>query len=123
MARLVGALLLIGVLWRGRNGVRIGGPGTWWPQTGIARKVLRIGLPAALEEVLIISAFATLTPVVASLGTVGLAAHRVVINAPRSRFCPASASAWRRPRWWARRSARAVWARSRRSPGSRCAGP
>ncbi len=88
IARLVGALLLIGVLWRGRNGVRIGGPGTWWPQMGIARKVLRIGLPAALEEVLIIGAFATLTPVVASLGTVGLAAHRVVINALSLSFLP-----------------------------------
>jgi putative MATE family efflux protein len=88
MARLVGALLLIGVLWRGRNGVRIGGLGSWWPQTGIARKVLKIGLPAALEEVLIIGAFATLTPVVASLGTVGLAAHRVVINALSLSFLP-----------------------------------
>ena len=52
VARLIGALLLVGVLWHGRNGVRISGPGTWRPRPGIAREVLRIGLPAALEELL-----------------------------------------------------------------------
>jgi multidrug resistance protein, MATE family len=88
LARLAGALLLVGVLWRGRNGVRISGPGTWWPRAGVARQVLRVGLPAAMEEVLIIGAFATLTPIVASLGTEALAAHRVVINALSLSFLP-----------------------------------
>jgi putative MATE family efflux protein len=88
LARLVGALLLVVVLWRGRNGVRISGPGTWWPRPDVARHVLRIGGPAALEEVLLISAFATLTPIVASLGTIALAAHRVVINVLSLSFLP-----------------------------------
>jgi MATE family multidrug resistance protein len=48
VARLIGALLLVGVLWRGRNGVRISGSGTWRPQPGVAWDVLRIGLPAAI---------------------------------------------------------------------------
>ncbi|HEX5689140.1 MAG TPA: MATE family efflux transporter [Roseiflexaceae bacterium] len=87
-ARLAGAVLLVIVLWRGRNGVRIGGTGDWWPRFWSAREVLRIGLPAALEEVLIIGAFAMLTPVVAGLGTVALAAHRVVINALSLSFLP-----------------------------------
>jgi MATE family, multidrug efflux pump len=88
LARLVGALLLVGVLWRGRNGVRISGLGAWWPRPDVARQVLRIGGPAALEEVLLISAFATLTPIVASLGTIALAAHRVVINVLSLSFLP-----------------------------------
>jgi putative MATE family efflux protein len=88
IARLISALLLVGVLWRGRNGVRISGPGTWQPRPGVAWEVLRIGLPAALEELLVISAFATLTPVVAGLGTVALAAHRVVINILSLSFLP-----------------------------------
>jgi multidrug resistance protein, MATE family len=50
--------------------------------------VLRIGLPAALEELLVIGAFATLTPIVAGLGTVALAAHRVVINVLSLSFLP-----------------------------------
>jgi putative MATE family efflux protein len=88
IARLVGALLLVWVLWRGRNGVRISGPGTWRPQVRVAQQVLRIGLPAALEELLVIGAFATMTPVVAGLGTVSLAAHRVVINILSLSFLP-----------------------------------
>src|SRR5262245_379436 len=88
VARLLGALLLIGVLWRGRNGVRISGPGMWRPRPGVAWAVLRIGLPAALEELLVIGAFATLTPIVAGLGTIALAAHRVVINVLSLSFLP-----------------------------------
>jgi putative MATE family efflux protein len=88
LSRLVGAALLLVVLWRGRNGVRIGGSGIWRPQLEVARDVLRIGVPAALEEVVIITAFAILTPIVAGLGTAALAAHRVVINVLSLSFLP-----------------------------------
>lgn len=88
LARLIGALLLVALLLRGRNGISIGGPGGWLPQLGVARRVLAIGLPAALEEVILISAFATLTPLVARLGTESLAAHRVVINVLSLSFLP-----------------------------------
>jgi MATE family multidrug resistance protein len=87
LSRLVGAALLVWVLVRGRNGVRIGGH-SWRPELKVARGVLRIGLPAALEEVLVITAFATLTPIVAGLGTVALAGHRVVINVLSLSFLP-----------------------------------
>jgi putative MATE family efflux protein len=88
IARFAGAILLVGVLWRGRNGVRAGGRGGWWPRMRVLRNILRIGMPAALEEVLIIGAIATLTPVVATLGTVPLAAHRVAINVLSLSFLP-----------------------------------
>ncbi|HEX6288968.1 MAG TPA: MATE family efflux transporter [Herpetosiphonaceae bacterium] len=88
LSRLVGAVILVWVLLRGRNGVRVGRGLSWRPQYGVARDVLRIGLPAALEEVLVITAFATLTPIVAGLGTVALAAHRVIINVLSLSFLP-----------------------------------
>ncbi len=88
IARLIGAALLVGVLWQGRNGVRAGGGGSWWPRIGVLRDVLRIGMPAAVEEVLVIGAIASLTPVVATLGTVSLAAHRVAINVLSLSFLP-----------------------------------
>ena len=44
-------LLLLGALWRGRNGVTISGRGGWRPDFGVARQVLSIGIPAALEQV------------------------------------------------------------------------
>jgi multidrug resistance protein, MATE family len=87
VARVIGALLLIAVLWRGRNGVKAAG-GNWWPQFRPLRNLLWIGFPAALEELLIIGAFATLTPVVAALGTASLAAHRVAINVLSLSFLP-----------------------------------
>lgn len=88
LARLIGAVLLVGVLIRGRNGVRIGGERAWRPQLGVARSILHIGVPAALEEVIVIGGFVTLTPIVAALGTAVLAGHRVVINVLSLSFLP-----------------------------------
>lgn len=88
LARLIGALILVGVLLRGRGGVRVGGAGSWRPRLAVAGRILAIGLPAALEEVIVIGAFATLTPIVAGLGTEALASHRVVINVLSLSFLP-----------------------------------
>ncbi|WP_255604257.1 MATE family efflux transporter [Oscillochloris sp. ZM17-4] len=80
--------ILVAVLLRGRNDVRAGGGGSWRPSLGVFRGILKVGVPAALEEVLVIGAFATLTPIVATLGTVSLAAQRVVINILSLSFLP-----------------------------------
>lgn len=87
VARLIGVALLIWVLLRGRMGLQLRG-GSWRPELPAARSILGIGLPAALEEVVIITAFAVLTPLVATLGTAALAAHRVVINVLSLSFLP-----------------------------------
>ncbi len=88
VARGLALMMLVGVLWRGRNGVSIRGAGTWLPDLQVARKVLKIGVPAALEQVLVSSAFLALTLVVAGLGTAGLAAHRIAFNALSLSFLP-----------------------------------
>jgi multidrug resistance protein, MATE family len=87
LARGVGAALLVAVLLRGRNGVRVGG-GSWLPSLAAVGAVLAIGLPAALEEMIVIMAFAAMTPIVAALGTEALAAHRVVLNILSLSFLP-----------------------------------
>jgi len=92
LARGLALILLIGALWRGSNGVSIGrarsGLGGWRPEFGVARDVLRIGVPAAMEQILIASAFFALTIVVARLGTETLAAHRIALNALSLSFLP-----------------------------------
>ena len=88
LSRLIGAIILVTILLRGRNGVTISGVGVWRPQISVVRRLLRIGFPAALEQVLIITAMATLTPIVAELNTLALAAHRVVINVLSLSFLP-----------------------------------
>lgn len=60
----------------------------WLPRLAPLMAVLAIGLPAALEEVLVIAAFTALTPVVAALGMAELAAHRVALNILSLSFLP-----------------------------------
>src|SRR6185436_9266372 len=67
-ARSLALGLLLAALWRGRNGISISGGG-WRPDFGVARQVLSLGIPAALEQVLVTSAFLALGLVVARLGT------------------------------------------------------
>jgi MATE family multidrug resistance protein len=88
IARAVALAVLLVVLWRGRNGIRIGGRGAWRPNFAIARGVLSIGVPAALEQILASGAFFVLTVVVGQLGTAMLAANRIAINALSLAFLP-----------------------------------
>ena len=88
IARTLGLVMLVTVLWRGRNGVSIGGSGSWRPNVGIARQVLKIGVPAALEQVIISTAFFILTMTVAGLGTLTFAAHRIVMISMSLSFMP-----------------------------------
>src|SRR4051812_37582890 len=77
LARTLALALLLVALWRGRNGVTISGHDGWRPNLGVARQVLAIGIPAALEQVLVTLAFLALAVVVARLGTAVLAAQRI----------------------------------------------
>lgn len=73
VARACGSLLLWRGLWRY---VRISYRGDW----GMARQLGAIGVPTALEEVLILGAMTLLTPIVAILGMTEVAAHRVILT-------------------------------------------
>ena len=88
LARSFALVLLLTALWRGRNGVSISGRGGWRPDFGVARQVLSVGIPAALEQVLVSSGFLVLALVVARLGTEVLAAQRITFNALSLSFLP-----------------------------------
>ncbi len=88
LSRIVGFAILLYFLWHGKNGVTIRGRDGWFPQLQTARQLLRIGIPAAVEQVLISIAFLCLTIVVARLGTATLAAQRIVFNALSISFLP-----------------------------------
>jgi MATE family multidrug resistance protein len=88
LARALALVLLLVALWRGRNGVTISGREGWRPNLGVARQVLAIGIPAALEQVLVTLAFLALAVVVARLGTAVLAAQRITFNALSLSFLP-----------------------------------
>lgn len=87
-ARLVALALMLRALWRGREGVSIAGGGSWRPDWSVAWRVLRLGIPAAIEQILITTAFLCLTILVARLGTDTLAAQRISMSALSFSFLP-----------------------------------
>ena len=88
VARVVALLLMLRALWAGRGGVSIAGGGGWRPNWSVARRVLGLGIPAAVEQVLITTAFLFLTILVARLGTDTLAAQRISMSALSFSFLP-----------------------------------
>lgn len=60
----------------------------WRPRLQTIRSVLRIGCPAAIEEVSMSISFAVLTAIVAIIGTEALAAQRIASNALSLAFLP-----------------------------------
>jgi MATE family multidrug resistance protein len=87
LSRGLALLLLLGALWRGRNGVSIAG-GDWRPSWPVARQVLGLGVPASIEQILLATAFLVLTILVARLGTDTLAAQRIAMSALSFSFLP-----------------------------------
>jgi multidrug resistance protein, MATE family len=80
--------LMLWALWRGYNGVSIAGAGSWRPAWRVARRVLGLGVPSSLEQVLLTAGFLVLTILVAHLGTEALAAQRIAISALSFSFLP-----------------------------------
>lgn len=87
-ARSLALALLLGVLWRGRNGVTLSGRLGWWPTPPIAKQILGLGVPAALEQLLTSAGFMMLTVLVAQFGTATVAAHRLTFTALSFAFLP-----------------------------------
>ena len=88
LSRTLALMMLLAVLWRGRAGVTIRRMEGWRPDRRVIADVLRIGVPAALEQMLIAAAFVALTVVVARLGTATLAAQQIAIAALSFSFLP-----------------------------------
>jgi MATE family multidrug resistance protein len=88
LARGLALVLLLRALWVGRNGVSIGGRVNWWPDWSVAHQVLMLGVPAAVEQMVMSTAFLVLTILVARLGTDTLAAQRISMSALSFSFLP-----------------------------------
>ena len=86
--RFVAVAFLIFILLRGRGQLRLTGLADWAPRFPAVRRVLALGMPAAVEQVLISSAFTVLTGIIATLGTLNLAAQRISFTALSLSFLP-----------------------------------
>ncbi len=83
--RVIGGLLVVGLLIKGRGGLQLRWPG---PDREIIWRILRVGLPASLDQLIFRFGMLVWVRIVASLGTVAYAAHQVALNAESISFMP-----------------------------------
>jgi len=88
VARMVGATLLLWFLFSRRSHLPLAG-GDFWPlRPALLLRVVAVGYPASLERLIITTGQAVYTRMVATLGTVALAAHAISINVESLSFMP-----------------------------------
>jgi MATE family multidrug resistance protein len=85
-SRTVGALLVLGVLLRGRSGLKLRLRPDWRP--AVLWRVLRLGLPFGAEQFVFQGALLLYVRVVTGLGTVAYAAHNITITIESISFLP-----------------------------------
>ena len=89
VARMVGCLALLVILGRGKRPTDIAGRWGWLPNLSLMRRLLRIGLPAMGEQMVISGGFLVYGFMVIGLGTAVYAAQRVSFNAVSISYLPA----------------------------------
>jgi len=88
VGRAAGGVLVLSILLRGRSGLKLD-PRHWRPDPEMIKRVLRVGLPTGGERAIMRVGMMIFMRVVASLGTVALAAHAVALRAESLSWMPA----------------------------------
>lgn len=84
----IGAAGMLIVMVFGRKAISLRGSWGWRPRIKVARELLTLGVPAALEQVLSSGGFMALLAVVALIGTPALAAQQIAFTALSTAFLP-----------------------------------
>jgi putative MATE family efflux protein len=85
VGRSVGGLLVVALLLRGRAGLRLRWHG---PDLEMVRRMLRVGLPAGLDQLISRLGMLAYVRVLAALGTASFAAHQIALNGESISFMP-----------------------------------
>jgi len=85
--RLVGGLLVLGILLKGRSGLSLRSQ-PFRVDTTLIQRILRVGVPTGLEQLIIRSGMMLYARVVSSLGIVAYAAHQIAVNAESLSYMP-----------------------------------
>lgn len=88
VAHVVGGVTALSILLSSRKGIKLDLRKSLRLDLASLRRVLNIGIPAGLEQVMMQTAQIAYTMIVSSLGTVAYAAHRVALNAESLSFMP-----------------------------------
>ncbi len=86
-ARSTGGVLAVGILVRKRGSLRLTFP-TFHLDRDVIRRILRVGIPSGVEQLLFRFGQMSYARVVASLGTTAFAAHQVALNAESLSYMP-----------------------------------
>ena len=85
--RTTGGLVILALLWRGRPGLRL-----HWramrPDLALIRRILQIGIPTGVEQMLMRLGQSSYLRVVTTLGMTAVAAHAVALNAESLSYMP-----------------------------------
>jgi putative MATE family efflux protein len=87
VGRGVGGLLVIGILFRGRSGLKLN-LRAWRLDVRLIRRVLNVGLPTGVERLAMRFGMMIFMRAIAGLGTVAVAAHAVALRAESFSFMP-----------------------------------
>ena len=88
IARGLGCVALLALLLRRRSPITIAGWTGWRPDAGMMVRLLRLGVPASLEQVIISGGFLVYSAMVIPLGTAVFAAQRVTFTLISLSFMP-----------------------------------
>lgn len=91
--RAVGAAFMLIMLWSGRLKLSIRGRTGWLPDIAMARSLFKLGIPAAVEQVIMQFGFISLVAIAATIGTAALAAQQIAFTAMSIAFLPTIAFA------------------------------
>jgi putative MATE family efflux protein len=80
LARGVAVVIMLWILYSGRRQVTIRGAGSWMPRVSYVTQLLRLGVPAAIEQMLTSAGFTAIISIVAIIGTPALAAQQISFN-------------------------------------------
>jgi len=89
LARILGAIILLGVLFTTRKRARLRLRALCAIDINVARRLLHVGLPSGIELALNRLGMVAFTRVIAGLGTIPLAAHQIALTAESITYTPA----------------------------------
>lgn len=91
ISRAVGGIIVLVILFRGHNPrLRLSIKDRYYPDWPVIRRVMRIGVPAAVEQFVLRAGQLLYGMIVAGMGTTVLAAHAIALTAESLSFMPGS---------------------------------
>lgn len=88
ISRAVGCIILFSMLLRGKVRMSVAGRQGWRPDLGLMRRILRVGVPSMIEQLLFSAGMAAYSVIAIQLGTVVYATQRITFQILGLSFMP-----------------------------------